>query len=135
MKIAVVTVDGKTVSQHFGRSPYYAIYTIENNEVVDKKIIERTTGHFAKNQQHEHHDHDHSQGHGFGAGNDKKHDEMAQEINNCQILIAGGMGRGAYQRFFMNGINVVMTDQTDMDEAINLYIKGQLKNLFDQRTH
>jgi len=29
MKIAVITDDGKTISQHFGRSPYYLVLTIE----------------------------------------------------------------------------------------------------------
>lgn len=137
MKIAIVTVDGKTVSQHFGRSPYYAICTIENQEVIKKEILERGTGHFAKGQQN--HDqtqeHDHSQGHGFGAGNDQKHDEMAQEIADCQVLVAGGMGRGAYQRFFMNGINVIMTDERDIDTAVQRYIDGNLPNLFNDLTH
>jgi len=136
MKIALVSVDGKTISQHFGRSPYYAICTIENGEVIHKEMRERGTGHFAANQQHTHdHVHDNSKGHGFGAGDDQKHDDMAKEIGDCQVLIAGGMGRGAYQRFFSNGINVIMTDKKDIDETVNLYIKGELPNLYDQRTH
>ncbi|MBN2662528.1 MAG: NifB/NifX family molybdenum-iron cluster-binding protein [Bacteroidales bacterium] len=137
MKVAIVTVDGKTIGQHFGRSPYYTICTIENQEVVKKEVIERGTGHFAKNQQNQNHNHDHdnTKGHGFGADNDQKHDEMAQEIGDCQILIAGGMGRGAYQRFFMNGINVIMTDERDIDTAVQRYIDGNLPNLFNELTH
>jgi len=30
LKIAVITEDGKTISKHFGRAPYYMIVTIEN---------------------------------------------------------------------------------------------------------
>ena len=137
MKIAIVTTDGETVNQHFGRSPYYAIFSVEEGKVVDTEMRQRGTGHFAKNQdqgQHNH-DHDHSKGHGYGPGDGDKHDAMAREISDCQILIAGGMGRGAYERFFSNGINVIMTDQKDIQETVKLYIDGKLKNLYQERTH
>ncbi len=134
MKIAVVTNDGQTISQHFGRAPYYAIFTVENGEIINKEMRQRGTGHFAQGQTHEHeHEHDNSQGHGIGQ--DDKHDAMAREIADCQVLIAGGMGRGAYQRFFANGINVMMTDKTDIIEAITLHSQGKLENLYEQRTH
>jgi len=136
MKLAVVTVDQQTVGQHFGRSPYYVIFTIENGEITAQEIRERRTGHFAQNQSHSHdHNHDHSQGHGTGPEHDAKHDEMAREIGDCQVLIAGGMGRGAYDRFFSNGINVIMTDVREIKQAVELYIKGDLNNLFVERTH
>ncbi len=135
MKIAIVTADGKTVNQHFGRSPYYAIVTVEDNKVVKTEMRQRGTGHFAANQEHNHEEHDHSKGHGFGAGDNDKHDAMSREIGDCQVLIAGGMGRGAYQRFFMNGINVVMTDEASIDNVVSRYISGNLPNLYEQRTH
>ncbi len=136
MKIAVVTVDKKTVSQHFGRSPFYVIYTIEDGKITDTELRDRRTGHFAQNQQHSHdEEHVNEKGHGFGKEQDNKHDEMATELSDCQILIAGGMGRGAYERFFSNGINVIMTDKTDIEEAIEAYMKGDLKNLYIERTH
>lgn len=137
MKIAVVTVDKKTVGQHFGRSPYYMIFTIEDGKVVSVEERERKTGHFAKNQQqsHQEHNHNHSQGHGIGPESDKKHDDMATEISDCQILIAGGMGRGAYERFFMNGISVMMTDMVDIKQTIDMYIAGNLVNKYTERTH
>ncbi len=134
MKIAVVTNDGKNISQHFGRAAYYAIYTIENNEIVDSQMRQRHTGHNAQNNEHSHeHSHDTSQMHGVGQND--KHDAMAAEISDCQVLIAGGMGRGAYIRMFENGINVIMTDETNIHEAINKYINGKLTNLYIERTH
>jgi predicted Fe-Mo cluster-binding NifX family protein len=33
MKIAVITDDGKTISQHFGRAPYYMVFSIEGKLV------------------------------------------------------------------------------------------------------
>jgi predicted Fe-Mo cluster-binding NifX family protein len=32
MKIAVVTDDSKTISAHFGRAQYYAVFTITDNQ-------------------------------------------------------------------------------------------------------
>ena len=134
MKIAVVTNDGQTISQHFGRAPYYAIFSVENGEILNQEMRKRGTGHFAQGETHEHeHQHDNSQGH--GVGQDDKHDAMAREIGDCQVLIAGGMGRGAYKRFFENGINVMMTDKKNIQEAIKLHIEGKLENLYEQRTH
>jgi len=135
MKIAVVTLDGKTVGQHFGRSPYFSIFAIEDGIVLEHEIRVRKTGHFAPNQEQTHHDHDHTHEHGMSEEHTKKHDEMAKEISDCQILIAGGMGRGAYERLFENGINVIMTDKLDINDAVKTYIEGKLTNLYNERTH
>ncbi len=136
MKIAIVTLDGRTISQHFGRSPYYIIYTIENNEIVAQELRKRGTGHFAPNQEHHHEEnHDHSQGHGVGAEADRKHATMAQEIADCDVLIAGGMGIGAYNSFTNAGLKVIMTDEVSASEATAKYLKGELANLHQQRTH
>ena len=36
MKIAVITDDERTISQHFGRAPYYVVVTIEDGKIVDR---------------------------------------------------------------------------------------------------
>ena len=38
MKVAIVTNDGEYVSQHFGRSRYYKIYTIEDNQIKNVEL-------------------------------------------------------------------------------------------------
>ncbi len=139
MKIAIVTVDGETVSQHFGRSRYYKIYTIEENDPVDMEMRERGTGHFAQGRSHVHevhHEHTHpqGQGHGYGSEADSKHASMAREIADCDVLVAGGMGRGAYESFRNAGLEVILTDLQDINDVVNAYVKGELKNLADERT-
>ena len=135
MKVAIVTMDGNTVSQHFGRSPYFKIFTIENDKIVDEELRERRTGHFARNNQHQEHSHHNSEGkHGYGADAEAKHRTMADEISDCQVLIAGGMGSGAYQSFFNAGLNVILTDYRNINDAVNALIKGELKNLAASRT-
>ncbi len=136
MKVAIVTVDGKTVSQHFGRSPYFRVLTIENGSVVRDEMRERGTGHFANgNQTHtESHSHRGQMGHGYGADADAKHASMAAEISDCDILVAGGMGRGAYESFSRAGLNVILTDRASIDDVLTGIIDGSLKNYAQSRT-
>ncbi len=139
MKIAIVTTDGETVSQHFGRSPYYKIYTIKDNDPVSVEMRQRGTGHFAQDQtNHEHHDThqvDNSTGkHGYGTDADRKHATMAQEIGDCNILIAGGMGQGAYESFRQSGLEVILTNLQEINDVVNNYIQGTLENMASGRT-
>ena len=139
MKIAIVTLDGETVSQHFGRSRYYKIYTLEGNDPVDMEMRERGTGHYAQGQSHDHqthheHTHQQGQGHGYGREADSKHASMAREIADCDVLVAGGMGRGAYESFRNAGLEVILTDLQDINDVVNAYVKRDLKNLAGERT-
>jgi predicted Fe-Mo cluster-binding NifX family protein len=138
MKIAFATNDGNTVSQHFGRSRFFKIYTIKENKISNEELRERHTGHHAQGHinEHEHvHEHDHTHTHGNSPEHDAKHDQMAMEIADCQIMVCGGMGNGAYMRFMQNGINVILTDQNDIKTACELFINGNLKNFAADRTH
>ncbi len=140
MKIAIVTNDGEYVSQHFGRSKYYKIYTIEDNEILNIELRERATGHFGAHAHHgAHHNHSpssHNQAaHGFDAEAQSKHAMMAREIADCDVLIAGGMGLGAYQSFTSAGLQVILTDLTWIEEVVTAFMENKLKNLAAERTH
>ena len=137
MKVAIVTTDGQTVSQHFGRSPYYKVVTIDNGQVVQQEMRERGTGHFARGRRHESHEHHHthgSQGHGYGPEADVKHAAMAAEIADCDVLVAGGMGRGAYESFARAGLNVILTDMVKIEDVVQGIINGTITNLAMSRT-
>ncbi len=141
MKIAIVTADGDMVGQHFGRSPYYKIYTLEEGDPVGVEMRRRGTGHFAPQDpptealSHEEHGHDEGQGHGYGAEARSKHSAMAAELADCDVLVAGGMGRGAYESFRQAGLEVILTDLRNINNVVNAYINGTLKNLAEERTH
>jgi predicted Fe-Mo cluster-binding NifX family protein len=57
---------------------------------------------------------------------------MAQSIDDCQALLAGGMGWGAYDSLKSRGIETIITDVTNIDEAVQLYIDGKLPNLMER---
>jgi predicted Fe-Mo cluster-binding NifX family protein len=69
--------------------------------------------------------------HGIGQASHRKHGQMAQAIGDCSVLICGGMGMGAYQSMQSFDITPIVTDQVNIDEALQAYMKGDLKNQKD----
>ena len=132
MKIAVVTDDGTTICQHFGRAQYYSVITIENGKVTSKEQRSKA-GHHVAGAEHASHA-SHGEKHGFDANAQASHAGMMANITDCQLVMAGGMGWGAQVSLKQAGIDVYMTDKINIDEAIQLYIQGKLPNL-QERLH
>ena len=123
MKIAVITSDGKTIDQHFGRAPYYLVVTIEEGKVTHQEMRDKMGHtHFAS----EHKEHDSSAGHGMDEASHKKHANMAEVISDCKALICGGMGMGAYESMRQFNIKPVVTQLSDIEEAVQAFIDGKL---------
>ena len=97
MKIAIVTDDGETICQHFGRATKYAVVEIEQGKILHKELRDKAGHHTFQNQEHDHY-HDHEHGRGMGAHSDDKHTQMVASITDCSVLLARGMGRGAKLR-------------------------------------
>jgi predicted Fe-Mo cluster-binding NifX family protein len=123
MKIAAITDDGKTISQHFGRAPYYLVLTIDDKKIVDSEMRNKL-GH---TQFHEagHHESE-GERHGFGPEADNRHGRMAEAISDCEALLCRGMGMGAYESMKARNIRPVVTDIADIEEAVFAYIDGQI---------
>ena len=129
MKIAAITEDGTTISQHFGRAPLYLVVTVEDGKVTNKETRSKTGHHtFAAH----HPDLAPGERHGYDAGAQTRHASMAETIADCQVLIAGGMGWGAYESLKSYNIEPVVTDVENVDEAVKLYIEGKLTNLMER---
>lgn len=130
MKIAVVTEDEKTISQHFGRAPWYVVFTATDGKIVGKEKRPKM-GHFHFASQEGNHAAS-SGPHGYDAASQNKHASMAEAIADCQVLIAGGMGMGAYDSMKSYKIEPIVTDIMGIDEAVELYLKGKLPNLMER---
>ena len=124
MKIAAITEDGKTISQHFGRAPYYLVLTIEEGKIVNREMRDKM-GH---NHFHEqvHSEESAAKGHGMDAQSHDKHVSMAQTIADCKALLCGGMGMGAYESMRRLNIQPVVTDLGDIEAAVQAFIDGKL---------
>lgn len=127
MKIAIITDDGKTISQHFGRANYYAILTIEDGQIIQREMRDKLSHKHFANESHEHTS-EPVQPHGFDAASQSRHGQMSQTIADCEALICGGMGTGAYESMKERGIRPIVTDLKTIDEAALTYANGEIVN-------
>lgn len=100
MKIAV-TYDNGNIFQHFGKTEFFKVYEVENNQVISSEVIS-------------------SNGAGHGA--------LAELLGNqsVDLLICGGIGGGAQTALAEAGIEVCSGVQGDVDQAVEAYLKGEL---------
>ena len=133
MKIAVVSDDKKTVTEHFGGAPHFVIVEVEDGKIINEEIREKP-GHkeFAKEETH-------SQmipekGHGLTPKASERHRQMGEIVKDCKAIIAGRMGLGAYVDLRNLGFEVIATAVKDIKEAALLYAKGELSHM-SERLH
>lgn len=132
MKVAVATNTGDIVGQHFGRVQYFKIFTIEKGEIIAEELREKPR----VQHHHDHHHHSHDEtGHGFGPDARGRHLMMIEPIRDCEVLIAGQMGAGAYYGIQEEGIRVILTDRKFIKDAIEDFINGKLEDKARERIH
>lgn len=128
MKIAVPTMDGTTISAHFGKSRAFLVFTCEGGTLAGRELRE--------NAQHGGQGHDREcQGPSSTALQDPleahahRHDHgaFAELLGDCQAVIVRGMGSGAAQAMRSAGIQVCLV-QEDLapEEAVMAYASGKL---------
>jgi predicted Fe-Mo cluster-binding NifX family protein len=101
MKIAVTYGDG-LVFQHFGHTPAFKIYEIQNDRVVKEQVAQ-------------------TNGSGHGA--------LAGFLGNLGVeaLICGGIGGGARNALAAAGIAVYGGVSGNADDAVTALLAGELK--------
>ena len=102
MKIAIPTENGK-VCEHFGRSPEFTIFTVENNKLIKKEVIANP-------------------GHRTGFLPKFFHDI------GVKIVIVGGAGWRAQQFFSQYGIKFISGISGNIDKVIEDYLDNKLEN-------
>ena len=123
MKIAVITEDGKTISRHFGRAPYYLVLTIEEGKIISQEMRPKLGHRQFSSEEHAEH---HGQAHGQDAASHNRHVQMANAIEDCQTLLCGGMGWGAYESMRQLNIQPVVTDYQEIESAVQDFLAGKL---------
>lgn len=134
MKIAAVTDDGSTISAHFGRATHYVVVTVEDGKVVDRELRVKP-GHrdFVGEDGGEHqHDQEHGQGreqeqgHGFGRQAESRHERMLAVIQDCDVVLARGMGMGMRYNLEQVGKRSIITTVADVGEAVAAFLTDSL---------
>jgi predicted Fe-Mo cluster-binding NifX family protein len=124
VKIAAVSEDGVTISQHFGRAPFYIVLTMHEGQIIEReKRAKLGHKHFA-GEPHEPETSD--QPHGFSPSAQDRHIRMTAAITDCQVLQARGMGSGAYESLRQAGIRPIVTDIPLIEEAVQAYVEGRI---------
>jgi predicted Fe-Mo cluster-binding NifX family protein len=129
-KIAAISDDGQTISQHFGRAAYYLVVTVENGQIAGRELRPKLGHAQFANQPHA--GEQPGQLHGMDAGSHDKHLRMAQTIADCEALLCRGMGAGAYESMKVAGIRPVVTDIADIDQAVRAYLDGSIADRVDR---
>jgi predicted Fe-Mo cluster-binding NifX family protein len=118
MKIAVATIDGISLSQHFGQSKGFVVFEVEDSTVRSRE--------FRRNEETPHnqgicgHDGEKPQGAHSHAG-------IFELLSGCSVVLCGGMGGGAAQAMQANGIKpVVLPGERSAEDALAIFISGNL---------
>lgn len=67
----------------------------------------------------------------MGTGPHNKHTQMAETIADCEVVLCGSMGKGAYESIRRLNMKPVATDLSDIDEAALAYSEGKLVDRTD----
>jgi len=129
MKIAVVSDDEVTISKHFGRAAYYVVVTVEDGRIATRETRAKAGHHTFAAQEHGIAP---GKRRGYAPGSEAKHQAMADTITDCDAVITGGMGWGAYENLKRRGIEPVITDVADIAEAAVTHAEGRLPNLTER---
>ena len=126
IKIAIPTDDGITISRHFGQAKAFLIVTLDNGEITEQEL--RQLPDAGDHDHHHHHDHNHDHTHHQGMGGNPAHMAKFDYIQDCQVLIGGGMGQPAVQRLNNMGIQVALTDHKNIADLLEEVKTGQVKH-------
>ena len=100
MRIAV-TYENGMVFQHFGHTPAFKLYNVENGAVVSGAVVP-------------------TDGNGHGALSELL---AAQQVD---VLICGGIGGGAKAALQSNGIELVAGASGEIEAVVEDYLAGRL---------
>ncbi len=133
-KIAVASDDGVSVAQNFGKARQFVVLTLDGGKVVGKEVRPKPVDQrpTAQEESRRGSPDDHFAGHRVGPGPRSRYDEMAGAIGDCEVVLTGGMGVGAYNAMTGYGIDPIITDIETVDEAVAAYLAGSIRNLTDR---
>ena len=129
MKIAVATLDGTSISPHFGRSAGFLVFEIAGGNIVCVETRDNTHTAFAKGECAGHEEH-HPEGRpgASGEGETHSHADVVNALKDCGAVLCGGMGWRAAEELKANGIQpVVVEAELSPEEAVAAFLSGKLK--------
>ena len=109
--VAVTAQNRKTIFEHAGKCRNFLIYTIDDNVIIKKNLLElseeETLHHFFHQE--------------------KSDVNATNSLFDVDILLTRGIGDGAIQKLAMQNVVCYKIEETDPDTAINKLINGTLE--------
>ena len=111
MKIAIPTRSDQ-VDSHFGHCEYYTIFSVEDNKVVGKEILESPQGCGCKS-------------------------DIAAVLQQKGVkqMLAGNMGAGALSKLNAFGIEVMRGCNGDVNHLIEQFLNGEINDSGESCEH
>jgi len=112
MKIAVATMDGSSVSQHFGQSRGFIVFEVDGQQI---KSCEVRNGDSTPHNE------------GVCNGEVHNHDGKSGMLAGCDVMICGGMGAGAANAVQQMGVRpVIVPGVPSAEQAVALFVEGKI---------
>ncbi len=104
MKIAIPTKNNQ-VDDHFGHCEYFTVLTVEANQVKKQENVPSLQG--------------------CGCKSNIVNDLKAMGV---ELMLAGNMGQGAYNKLVSSDIKVIRGCKGDVSTTIDAYLNGKLQD-------
>ena len=118
MKIAVASMDGVSMSPHFGRSTCFIVFDVAEGKVIGRKTRSNAYTAFAKGECTGEHQHDQAHSHA----------DVVGALSDCKAVLCRGMGRRAAEDLLAKGIQpVVVEAESPPEDAVTAYLSGELR--------
>lgn len=104
MQIAITSQNRKTITEHAGKCRKFWIYDINQEQIAERRLVELPI------EQSFHASHG-----------------LPEALTGVEVLISRGMGGNLYQRLISLGIQPLLTDSEDPDQAIADFLSGKLE--------
>jgi len=108
--VAVTCQNRKEVSGHAGMCRNFLMYTIDNNIIISKKLLELGKEESLHNALHQ-----------------GDFETVNHPIFNVNILLTGGIGMGAITKLKTKNVASYIIEEKNPDTAIDNLLNGQLK--------
>ncbi len=119
MRIAVITDDSKTVSQYFRRALFYLVFTVQNGKITLQELRLKANN-----------SHEQGNAHSDLRDTDSRlavmNTNMMGTIIDCDVLLARGMDKAAYDGLKIRSIQPIITDIQYVQAAVDAYLAGNI---------
>lgn len=119
MKIAVPSMDGVSISPHFGRSACFIMFDVDDGKVTGKEILQNSHTAFARGECTGDHQHAHAH----------SHESVIGALAGCKTILCQGMGWRAAEDLKAKGIQALVVEGGMTPEAaVEAFLAGKLKS-------